>query len=303
MSDDISGIPEYGQDALSVRDIFFAGIRGVHFFVEDADQENLYELLMRRCFPNFEGIEIFPQGGKGKVIEHALAGYRGYPGVRRVYVVDKDFDDLLGTVKVAEGLFYLEQYGVENFIVDEDSIVEICVQEFPKESRLGISRRIGYAEAMRGWNGHLGRLHRAFLLVQKFSLGVKNCGLSVDRFVFQDRRHVLDLGAISEYVNLVFDKLVELGVVSDRASFELEMDGAFAGDEAVHINGKFVIELLYHHLRVAGLCGHLRYHSLVYRLAGACSLDKLSSFISDVNDYISLERRSEVRGPVDVVGA
>lgn len=248
---------------------------------------------MRKCFPDFQGIQIFPQGGKRKVIEHALAEHAEYEGVRRIYIVDKDFDDLLDSVVRLDSLFYLDQYGIENLLIDEDALVELCVQEFPKLQRADVKAGVDFDTVIQRWSLPLDRLHRAFLLVQKFSLGLPNTGSSVENFVYRDRRCTIDQRLINSYVDSVFNKLSELGVVGCREAFENEMDRAFTTNGLVNVNGKFVLHLLYHHVKRLGLCGHVKGHSFAYRIAGACGLGRFSSFIRAVREYIGRDCAAE----------
>lgn len=292
MSDLDSAVPAYSSDGLAVRDLFFVGSSGVHFFVEDEGQENLYSLLMRRCFPQLSSIEIFPQGGKSAVIKHATSGYRGFPNIRRIYLLDRDFDDLLGDIREVEGLFYFDQYCVENLVFDGQALLEVCIQESPRENRASLKDRLGFAESLECWIPSLDRLHRAFLLAQKFELGIKNTSSPLEDYVCGELRSVLNSLSIEAYVDRVYGAMVALGVVKDKVEFSEMLSDAFPEVSAKYINGKYLFGLSYRHMKRARLVKNVSADSLIYRSAQLCNLESFEGFINEVSAYLSMERRS-----------
>lgn len=300
MSDLDYAIPSYGSEALSNRDIFFVGVSGVHFFVEDEGQENLYIRLMSRCFPGVDSIEVFPQGGKPAVIAHAEAGHRGFSGIRRVYVLDKDFDDLLDEMKSIDGVFYWHQYSIENLLFDEAALVEVCVQEAPREKRCELAAKLGFDAALKEWAPHLDRLHRAYYLVQRFSLGIKNTKCSVDDYVHRGRRSVFDPTKIDQYIEIVRVALKKIGAVATDSDFEEMMLAAYPKGEVAHFNGKYLFDLAYHRMKSLGLVKNISSDSLLYRCAGECSISPFNGFIASVGRYVSRDRRRALR-PADSV--
>lgn len=84
-------IPVRSPDGLAALDIFYDEFNDVHFYVEDIDQENLYESILRKLFPEHTIARIFPLGGKPSVIAHLSQSN----STRGIYILDKDFDDLL----------------------------------------------------------------------------------------------------------------------------------------------------------------------------------------------------------------
>ena len=280
-------IPTYGEDALMSRDVFFMGQDSVHFFVEDADQENLYELLLRRCFPELDRLEVFPQGGKKAVLAHASAGYERVQGIKRIYILDKDFDDLLGRIRLADGIFYLDQFSVENMLFNECGVLEVCVQEFHKSRKADLQRTLNFDHTVSVWFDHLDRLHRAFLLVQRFELGIPNTKTPVDNYVYRGERHVFDIDAVHAYVESVRLELILKGVLNESVDFENLMANAFPEQSLKYVNGKYLFALIYFHIKSQGLARNIRGYSLVYRCAGACDLGAFESFTASVRAYLA----------------
>src|SRR4051812_24509150 len=92
-------------------DVLYFGFNDIEFYVEDEDQENLYLAIFKRLFPGVKLEKIFPLGGKKNVRDEA----RLHVGnKKKVFVVDKDFDDLLGRKLSLPNLFYLDRYSIEN---------------------------------------------------------------------------------------------------------------------------------------------------------------------------------------------
>src|SRR5688572_10690170 len=125
-------IPSRSSAGLAARDIFYEQFNTVHFYVEDEHEENLYLEILTRLFPTVRITQIFPLRGKQNVLAHAQDPVNAPRAGKSVYILDKDFDDLLGHIVKQENIFYLDRYSIENFLCEEDAVVQIALEAQPK---------------------------------------------------------------------------------------------------------------------------------------------------------------------------
>lgn len=129
-----SQLPGYSLDGLSNRDIFLAESNGVLIYFEDENWEEFYLRLLRYLGLD-GGIEtVFCLGGKGQLCKKMKEEPEA--GRRRVFVFDKDFDDLLGQVRGGDGVVYLGRYSIENYFAERGLFLEFALTQ-KKSARTG----------------------------------------------------------------------------------------------------------------------------------------------------------------------
>jgi len=290
------GVPSWSDDGLSSRDIFFGVFNDVDFYVEDEEQENLYLEIFGKLFSNLRIDQIFPLGGKINVISHANDEINSRNGRVLIYVVDKDFDDLLGAKVSNKNVFYLSKYCIENFLIEEDSLIEVAVEAQPKKKRAVISEELGFAQFIDEIIADLDLLFRLFFLVQKFDLGLKNCNCSPEYFSIKNKPYKLDREKIFSYKSSVLGALI-----NERGEFESEEDvflflndvfpPASLGGVDSNISGKFILAMTMHYLKNKMKCGNISLDSLAFRLAKNSNLEGLSMLRNQIQEYLNLNMR------------
>lgn len=281
-------IPEYSDGALAARDIFFTNLADVHLFVEDAERESLYERIFQKSFLRNRVFAIFSLRGKQNVLNHAFARYPVGARTKRVYVLDKDFDDLLSRQVDEPGVFYLDDYCIENALVDQQAIEELCLEERPRMGRAAIRGRLAYQQAIDEWMPRLDKLHRAFFLVQKYDLGIANCDLPPERFAKDNHPSILDDVKVENYIDDVAARLVHSGVLAAIEEYPTLSAAAFGNRKvhARHISGKFVVKLIFHYLRRLQFISNLRLDSMTMRFASTSRLLRLKQFNRRVSVFL-----------------
>lgn len=288
---EVSSTLEYTEAGLSARDIFFAASYDVHFFVEDSDKENLYETIFSRLFKGVGAFKVFPLGGKTAVIQHASTSSH-VSSVRRIYVLDKDFDDLHSRKVDDPKIFYLDDYCVETSIIDEESLVQFAVEEAPTVRREEIRSRLNYSGILSNALTSLDALHRAFFLVQKHNIEMRNCNCSVYEFCETGRLWCIDNAKVSAYRLRVARRLVSINVIASEDEFEDLARLAFGTGRVYrsHVNGKYLQDIFVEVLRSAGLVrGAVRRESLTIRLARTSRLSRMRRFRMRVREYLEAE--------------
>lgn len=118
---------DYSQDAKAARDLFVSDFTSHIFYVEDTGAEIFYERLFERLFPKLRDFQVVCLDGKANVRKKAAE--RRVQDLTYVFVVDKDFDDLLEAAD--PNLVYLDRYSVENYLADLQALVKVLVEEYP----------------------------------------------------------------------------------------------------------------------------------------------------------------------------
>lgn len=124
MDDDL----EYSNQGKAAQDLFVSDYATHIFYVEDSNSEIFFERLFQRLFPKLASFEVVCLHGKDNVRNKASEPRLG--SLSYVFVVDKDFDDLLGAPD--NRLTYLDRYSIENYLTDLDAIIKVLVEEHPQ---------------------------------------------------------------------------------------------------------------------------------------------------------------------------
>lgn len=127
----MSDIPAYSDDARSVIALFYQGYVAATFFVEDDDHESVYERILLKLLPMAKSFAVVCLGGKSKAIAHAKEPRP--EGMQHIYLLDKDYDDLLGELVDIPDVFYLRAYSIENYLVDFRAITAVAVEMNARE--------------------------------------------------------------------------------------------------------------------------------------------------------------------------
>lgn len=277
-------LPKRSQDGLAALDIFYDDFNDIHFFVEDEDQENLYELVLRKLFPELRVARVFPLGGKQAVLSRCVNDAQRQSGPPSVYIVDKDFDDLLGCKLTRPSLFYLDRYCIENYFPEPDAIVEVVIESLPKVKRIDIISSLNLPTKVTEIAESLRPLFQLFFCVQRFELGLKNCALAPEFFCHKTRRWILDDHAISRYcqqISIAASTTPNANALSDPLN-NVEVAQLTALDLHLLISGKHICALLFHFIKSKYNLGTISFESFLFRLAKNATLTPLSSLAAAI---------------------
>lgn len=263
-------IPKHSAAGLAARDVFFSQFNEVNFYVEDEDQENLYLEILCKLFPRLLITQIFALGGKDNVLKHAKDPVNAANAQRSVYILDKDFDDLLGhCVTTMDNVFYLDRYSIENYLLEEHALVQIALESNPKSKRELLQRSLGFKAFYEKSLGSLKELCAHFFAVQRFALGLPNCKQKMEVFSAAGRPWEIDPITVGKYLQLVRDATLQARIFADAQSFSVFLSSAIPrqGPRDANICGKFLLAMAYHYLRHKASIGNVNFDSLRYRLA------------------------------------
>lgn len=273
---------------LSALDAFYLNYNDVNFFVEDVDQENLYFEIFRKLFPDVSYDKVFGLGGKQEVLAHAQ-NPENESLKKRVYVLDKDFDDLLGTKVEIPNVHYLDAFCIENHLIEVDALVEIAVESRPRVSKDEIRAMLALEDVLAEMEMQLRTLFAFFLLVQLEDLGLPNCKSKPERFCDPKKLWIVLNESIAAYHDAVNQALDDKELKEVTNAEEDERLGQFF-EHPPHsiINGKFWLNMIFHYIKWMYPQGSMTFDSFVYRLAKNCVLESMLPLRERISDQIAV---------------
>lgn len=279
-------LPERSEDGLAALDVFFRDLNEVNVYVEDIDQENLYHMLLSKVFPLIRIEKIFPLGGKQNVLKHSKDPANSFFNPR-VYIVDKDFDDLLGKEEKIAGLYYLDKFCIENYFIEKEAIIEFIVETLPKKSKRELKDKHQIESVVSVIVSELKDLFALFFIIQKEGLGIPNCGEKPEKFCVSSELWRLS----SERLESLRKEIQKICVKCDcplpakPLSEDPRLSTFYKSCDEKIISGKFVLAMIFHYLKKNFSLGSITFDSFVYRIAKNTVAHDLRSFLSEIREF------------------
>src|SRR5581483_11148335 len=195
------GFPELIDSFLSGQDVLYGQFNEVNFYVEDVGQEHFYFNVFKKLFPDIQFDKIFPLNGKKNVKDAAnlTVGDK-----KKIYIVDLDFDNILGLKEVIPNLFYLERYSIENYLISKKALFEVIREKNSRLKNQDIEKFVDYQVLLKECALLLLELSCTFILIQKYSLGIDYFGINPARdFDFSKPTPCYKNKFIKEYIDSV----------------------------------------------------------------------------------------------------
>lgn len=288
MPDTYPNIPERSERGRAALDIFYDEFNEVNFYIEDSEQENFYFQIFKTHFPNVKIERIFPLSGKSSVIGHARDNSNSKIKAR-VYLLDKDFDDLLGKKIEQSNIFYLDKFCIENYLLEPKAFIEVAIECDPKLRFEPVKRAIDFEALLAEINDALSDLFAIFYLVQKHGLELKNCSEKPERFCLKNRLWKLDPSKLESY-RIQFNELaLQVGAppITTDMSIDVRLEGFGRSGKDEIISGKFVLAMFFHLLKHKFPVGNVSFSSLTYRLCKNCDLDEFRPVANRIKEYLA----------------
>lgn len=285
----MSDIPTYSEAGIDVLDAFYQDYVAAIFFFEDEHHEVVYERILMRLMPKLRSFQVICLGGKSKVI--AKAKEARPDGAKWLFVLDKDFDDLIGNVFVHKDVYYLRAFSLENYLVDLQGIIGLAIEVNSREltARLANERCAGFQAYMTKLRERLDAINRLFIVARRHRVNIKTTKISVDDLLHgADEQELIPTEEwYAQYLSQFIGNLPSNAEwLAQDEMLQAEMERAFVKDDRVnfpavpvvdHFCGKHllgcVLRTLQYWLGVKML--HLDVVELYVRLAGHVSLSRL----------------------------
>lgn len=282
----IHSLPQMSQTYLLGQDILYKQFNEISFYVEDENQENLYFVILKKLFPDIKFEKIFPLGGKSPVLHEA----RNNIGDRKkVFIVDKDFDDILRQKISLDNVFYLEQYSIENYLIDKHAIDSFMIEQRPSRIKLHDIPSDFFDNFLNDCFDKLHKLSMTFYIVQKYGLPIDNVSCGIHMFCSLTRGEIAFKQQFRNYARQVSLMLSKKGVNyqgAKKLALKYYKKSKRLFYNIRHIPGKFLIEVL--RRKVEAFCGtpSIVTDSFIFRLAKNNSMNRLRFLQVAINEYV-----------------
>jgi hypothetical protein len=285
------GLPKKSVSFFEGQDILYGQFNDVNFYVEDEEQENFYHTTLNKLFPDISIDKIFPLGGKQNVIDAARLNQTDK---KKVYIVDKDFDDLLNIKQKLPNLFYLKQYSIENYLIEEPAIQQFIIEEKPKIKTADITSTFSLLNFQKEVRQLFSEIICSYLVIQKNCLGIKNVDHDPARFCKLNSPSSIKTIEFNSYKATINDALKaknkKLNIDSQIKYFKKYFSKRIDLLEAIrHIPGKYIVKFLKTRIKqifsISSLT-NLTLESMAIRLAGKCKFESLIYLRADITAFI-----------------
>jgi hypothetical protein len=281
------GFPELTDAFLSGQDIFYTQFNEIEFYVEDTDQENFYFNILKNLFSDLKFEKIFPLNGKMNVKDSARLNLGNR---KKVFIVDLDFDGILGTVEVAENLFYLKKYSIENYLISKESLYEVIRIKNPTLKNRDIDSLYDYNSVLNNTSKYLSELACSFITIQKYNLGIDYYGINTNRdFVFTHPHSIYRLSFIPDYFRNVENELKKKDRRYSLTAHVKKLKTNFntTNKALSNIPGKHILTFIKERLKALNLIHQMTVDSFAYVLCKEIDSNELNFLKTAIERYIS----------------
>jgi len=158
----------------------------VDIFVEDTGNHNMWLFIARRLLPGVKIDSVNMLGGRDKVLQACKLDQYD-TGRRKLYIIDGDFDFLLGRRKQAlKFLYRLRGYCVENLLVSESALIQIGLETNPTHSEAQIASRLAYQVLMEEIERGLRPLFIAYAVCYCLSNATQTVKYALSKLIVHD---------------------------------------------------------------------------------------------------------------------
>ncbi|ACS79717.1 hypothetical protein Desal_1655 [Maridesulfovibrio salexigens DSM 2638] len=272
------------------KSIFFSKENGIDIFVEDTAVgfKKLYLILFKRVFEGIYNIEnIYPLGSRSAVVNRCQIDQRRDNPRPRLYVVDGDLNLLHGNWDVPwDGLYQLPRYCIENFLLDEQAILEILDEEDPEQTLEDLRIQFDFVNWISANKELMVNLFIEYAVSIVLTPEEKTISLGVNELK-SDSSGIVDHVKTIERINFIKQRTIEK-VGEDSYSIVKEEIASIVGDENImlvkYASAKdYLFPLLKIYLRNKKCEIKHTQCSLRLRIAKKCNLDCLMDCIDSVN--------------------
>lgn len=281
------GIPTKSNAYRKGEDIFYTQFNDIFFYIEDENQENFYYCVLHNLFPDIRIEKIFPLCGKDNVIaeaKHCLGD------TKKVFVVDKDFDDFFSKIIIQPNLFYLNRYEIENHLIEEEAFLNYIVEERPKTKLESVQANINWSKLLFDVGYLLCELTLLHIVVQDKCPHIKNTSLAPEIFIEYKSCFTVKSVAMTNYRKIIqeelnkIDKRYKVGAQVKKTKEKIECYGIEAF--ITNIPGKYLMKFIKCFIEKKFRLASRDIESFNYRIAKNCSFESMGYLKSNITSYI-----------------
>jgi len=165
--------------------VFFQKFNDIDIYVEDTSKgsKKLYSILLSRALSGKCRVStVFPLGSKNTVIEECQKD--NDHGRLKIYIVDGDLELLLNSNQSdLPRLYVLKRYCIENYLIDENAILELLHEEDLERTQDELSELFDYQAWLEGNELALFSLFVLYAIAKHYNLELASVSYPVNRLV------------------------------------------------------------------------------------------------------------------------
>lgn len=202
--------PVYKSKIIPTLSIFFRHKNDVDIFIEDSNDQEFYIELFNKLLDGKRANKIISCGCKTSLIA-ACENDQNPRNRHRVYVADGDLDLIFSEPRSdLKYLYFLKRYCIENFLFEEESIIEIIHDNTVLE-RARIKDKLGLIKWLETISKPLIDLFIHYAISHKHGLGFKTTSFSVFNLCKKVAKvDVLDIDAVDARI-----KELKTGIINE----------------------------------------------------------------------------------------
>lgn len=237
----------------------------IHIFVEDAGFENLYKVLFKKYGVRVEN--IFSKNGKEAVLKAA----ESCTDTKCVFIVDRDWDDLLGIMSTLKNVVVLNMHSIECYLIDHRAFTGIVLGESPKCNIDSLLGQKHFEKILTDVSDKLRPLFECFAAIQMSDEKGKGCSHKPGHFQQKNRSCAPDEREIAQFIS------------ESRISVPQSVKDYFS-DKVLTIkgHGKFLLHYVWEGVRHRSRIGRIGMEKLMMRLAQLIDTLELKTLTHEV---------------------
>ncbi len=278
-------LPTLSDSFLKGQNILYRQFNDVEFYIEDTEQENLYYHILKNLFSDVKFEKIFPLNGKKNVKDDCVLNIGNK---NKVYIVDKDFDDILNKTELYDNLFYLKSYSIENLLISKKSFYELIKEKSPKLKDRDIDLLYNHTSILNNVCC-LKELAIIFIVIQKFELGEPYYNINTSRDFNINTDFSYRGNFIRDYISDIEYKL-RLGDRRLTLKGQVKKYKRFFrnnSDIVRNIPGKHLLIFINDLLKSKNLIMQYSLETLTYKLSKEIDISNFIELKKDIEDYIN----------------
>lgn len=271
--------PKYSTIEEQSLHMLYSDITQYHIYVEDRGSEDMYSLILSNIFQKRipEG-NIRPLSGKISVIQtYTEIGKEA----GNIFIVDADFDILLGTKCVlGENFFYLQRYNIESYLINPLEMVGWVYAT----SKFATYRQVATAIDIENWlritYDELERLFLAYACVKSIDPTAKTVGIGYSEYLTDN---LIDSNKINAYIDTAKAEYPTYDETYNdiKRKYISNLDGK----KERLICGKYILHLFQRFLTTISY--QRKYEAIIKDLCFHINPDNFMSLRDEILNYIS----------------
>lgn len=198
----------YKEFIIPTISLFFKSKNDVDVFIEDSNDEEFYKALLHRLTDGKRIKKIISCKCKTELIKACEADQTDRER-KRIYLTDGDLDLILdANRKDLKYLHVLEKYCIENFLVEEEGLLEILHSNIVLDKST-ISKQLTLNNYLRSISNPLNELFLHYAITHLHKMGIKTVSNSVGSFCKQHKSlTVLDVEKVEQKIKELRDEII-----------------------------------------------------------------------------------------------